>query len=347
MSVSSSDHQFIDDFLCSYRSFLGPSELLDFLLERYNLTQSTIGGKHNEDASLSMSPALFQKQLPQVQLRVLDVLLKWTATHFYDFEGNPQLLSKLIDFINNELRTHKPNEQHYEKLRLLILEQVPFLMRKEEEEPERVVARQQASEVLVDKNSPPTEIVVVMQREDLGIKTQIFQKKRGKKYVCSFNGSLMYHFRRHHPCSRYIYLNEFKCNGGSGIDFVDWCRDKLKIHSASEAIEMGERMLKQNLIRSLQKRERSVSFRISGTLYYRFSRRQMSGNSPVARIPNNINARLELMDIDTIELTRQFTLHSESLYRHATFLSLLSRFRILIRFLIDAERSFLPSLWPT
>jgi hypothetical protein len=42
--------------------------------------------------------------------------------------------------------------------------------------------------VLVDKNSPLSEIVVVMEREDMGVATQIFHK--GKKYVRSFNGTL-------------------------------------------------------------------------------------------------------------------------------------------------------------
>jgi hypothetical protein len=128
------DRQFVDDFLCSFRSFAQPEELLDFLIERYSLPPPSIT-KDIELASSSssfssassvtaQSYVLYDKYLPLLQLRVLNVLRKWLANHFYDFEDDPRLLARLLHFVDNTLRMHQPNEQHYEAIKSLILEQV-------------------------------------------------------------------------------------------------------------------------------------------------------------------------------------------------------------------------------
>ncbi|ELR17895.1 RasGEF domain containing protein [Acanthamoeba castellanii str. Neff] len=279
------DRQFVDDFLCSYRSFAQPQELLDFLIDRYNLPPPSVAkdmelsiSQSAAEVSTSMSSGsssshlLYDKYLPLLQLRVLNVMRKWLANHFYDFEDDPRLLARMLNFVENTLRVHQPNEQHYEAIKSLVLEQ--------------------AREVLVDKNSPLSEILVVMEREDMGVATQIFHKK-GKKYVRSFNG----------------------------MDFVDWCRDKLGMDSTAEAIALGNKMIQQNIIRSLEKRDRRSVFKVASDLFYRFSRGgRLASNPPIPRIPNRIPTadKLEMMDIDAIELARQFTLYSESLYRQIT-----------------------------
>jgi hypothetical protein len=55
------------------------------------------------------------------------------------------------------------------------------------------------------------------------------------------------------------------------MDFVDWCRDKLGMESTAEVIAMGNRMIQQNIIRSLEKRDRRGIFKVAGDLFYRFS----------------------------------------------------------------------------
>lgn len=136
------------------------------------------------------------------------------------------------------------------------------------------------------------------------------------------------------------------------MDFVDWCRDKLGMDSTAEAIALGNKMIQQNIIRSLEKRDRRSVFKVASDLFYRFSRGvpplpqavpqerfdslslsfffrfrscyfilqgRLASNPPIPRIPNRIPTadKLEMMDIDAIELARQFTLYSESLYRYA------------------------------
>ena len=110
--------KFVRTFLTTYRSFCSPTQFLDLLISRFNIplphsdndldTPSVEGlstcGADNVDnnASSSGSSKRFRKEYVQpVQLRVLNVVRHWVDEHFYDFERDENLLTKLTTFINS------------------------------------------------------------------------------------------------------------------------------------------------------------------------------------------------------------------------------------------------------
>ncbi|XP_048103346.1 son of sevenless homolog 1-like isoform X3 [Alosa alosa] len=99
------DPNFVRTFLTTYRSFCKPQELLDLLIERFDIpepkpTEADQMALENGDQPLSAELKRFRKEFVQpVQLRVLNVCRHWVEHHFYDFERDPQLLRRLEEFI--------------------------------------------------------------------------------------------------------------------------------------------------------------------------------------------------------------------------------------------------------
>ncbi|KAJ6648699.1 Protein son of sevenless [Pseudolycoriella hygida] len=104
------DPMFVRTFLTTYRSFCSPQELLELLIERFDvpdpsLVYEQVADKDIETDKINKSLQRedwkrYKKEYVQpVQFRVLNVLRHWVDHHFYDFEHQKPLLKKLKKFL--------------------------------------------------------------------------------------------------------------------------------------------------------------------------------------------------------------------------------------------------------
>jgi hypothetical protein len=88
---SNYDNAYLYAFLLTYRSFTTPHELMDKLVNRYNIPPP------KKDISKQEFAVWYREVLNQVRLRVTQVVKYWIENHFYDFDDD--LLKKLQDLI--------------------------------------------------------------------------------------------------------------------------------------------------------------------------------------------------------------------------------------------------------
>ncbi|XP_072222142.1 son of sevenless homolog 2 [Leuresthes tenuis] len=104
------DPNFVRTFLTTYRSFCTPKELLILLMDRIEIpepkpTEEDREALWNDDQQMAAELQRFRKEYVQpVQLRVLNVLRQWVEHHFYDFENDQDLRSRLEDYITSKIQ---------------------------------------------------------------------------------------------------------------------------------------------------------------------------------------------------------------------------------------------------
>uniref|UniRef100_A0A1I7VDK9 Son of sevenless-like protein 1 n=1 Tax=Loa loa TaxID=7209 RepID=A0A1I7VDK9_LOALO len=141
------DYNYVRTFLTTYHSFCTSSELLQLLIERFQVPtppQLQVAGAnntsnlesrellngpyatvHSQGLRTQVSPTLlnriersyqrFRKEYEQpIQCRVLSVIRQWVNNHWYDFEHNPILLQDLCSFLE-ETDSHGKVINQYKK----------------------------------------------------------------------------------------------------------------------------------------------------------------------------------------------------------------------------------------
>ncbi|VDM41186.1 unnamed protein product [Toxocara canis] len=138
------DNNYVRTFLTTYRSFCTPQEMLQLLIERFNVptphqlkgveqtiappqTRSLLNGPyatvHSRGLCGQVPPAIwsrveqsyqrFRKEYQRpIQCRVLSVIRQWVNGHWYDFEGDDKLLENLCAFLEETDRQANVTNQH-------------------------------------------------------------------------------------------------------------------------------------------------------------------------------------------------------------------------------------------
>ncbi|XP_074598358.1 son of sevenless homolog 2-like isoform X2 [Brevipalpus obovatus] len=89
-------------FLCTYRSFCTPKQLLELLIKRFDIPD------WKESQIPHAEKKKFKKEYREpVQFRVINVIKQWIDAHYYDFENDPALLEMLHEFLQSKVSKEK------------------------------------------------------------------------------------------------------------------------------------------------------------------------------------------------------------------------------------------------
>lgn len=157
------DPKFMRTFLTTYRSFCAPMELLELLIDRFNIPDPSLVYEESADADKMQKNnqredwKRYRKEYCQpVQFRVLNVLRHWVDHHFYDFERDHNLLSKLHEFLENV--TGKSMRKWVDSV-------LKIVQRKTEPDIQRVI------KFAFAEPAPPFEWHITEKEEEFGILT--------------------------------------------------------------------------------------------------------------------------------------------------------------------------------
>eukprot|EP01087_Luapelamoeba_hula_P011483 TRINITY_DN3127_c0_g1_i3.p1 TRINITY_DN3127_c0_g1~~TRINITY_DN3127_c0_g1_i3.p1 ORF type:complete len:973 (-),score=211.19 TRINITY_DN3127_c0_g1_i3:142-3030(-) len=165
-TIRQGDTEFIDDFLFTYRAFMSATDLFEFLKKRFFFLPPK--GASTETVKLH------HKYGPIVQLRVINVLLKWLTHHFYDFQKDKDLLANAISFIEGTIKaTH---EKWYPRLKAVLLAQECY-----------GAESSTLGDYSLSIKSDLRVIEAAMQHERVGVPFHVLRK--GKTYYKCFSGA--------------------------------------------------------------------------------------------------------------------------------------------------------------
>eukprot|EP00051_Salpingoeca_urceolata_P014836 m.189296 g.189296 ORF g.189296 m.189296 type:complete len:1239 (+) comp18204_c0_seq4:592-4308(+) len=90
------DTHYLREFLTTFRSFCSKEELLDVLMQRFDVPAAATQDK-------ALVKRYTKNYSSPIRLRVLNVLKHWIERHYYDFDSSPSLLKALLQFIKDQL----------------------------------------------------------------------------------------------------------------------------------------------------------------------------------------------------------------------------------------------------